>query len=47
MVTTAKATLRQRATHELKEFVVLALYLYVCLGAVILMKISNSKFGRR
>src|ERR1700710_571762 len=38
MVTTAKATLRQRAMHELKEFVVLALYLYICFGAVILMK---------
>jgi hypothetical protein len=37
-VTTAKATLHQRAIHELKEFLVLALYLYVCLGAVILMK---------
>jgi hypothetical protein len=37
-VTTAKAPMRQRAMHELKEFVVLALYLYVCLGAVILMK---------
>jgi hypothetical protein len=37
-VTTAKATLGQRAMHEFKEFVVLALYLYVCLGAVILMK---------
>jgi hypothetical protein len=37
-VTTAKPTLRQRAMHESKEFVVLALYLYVCLGAVILMK---------
>jgi hypothetical protein len=35
---TAKAKMRQRAMHELKEFVVLALYLYVCLGAVILMK---------
>jgi hypothetical protein len=35
---TAKARLRQRAMHELKEFVVLTLYLYVCLGAVILMK---------
>jgi hypothetical protein len=37
-VTTAKATLRERAMHELKEFVVLTLYLYVCLGSVILMK---------
>src|ERR1700712_3187976 len=24
--------------HELKEFAILALYLYICLGAVILMK---------
>ena len=39
-VTTAKATLRQRALHELKEFVVLALYLYICFGAVILMKMA-------
>ena len=39
-VTTAKATLHQRAMHELKEFVVLTLYLYVCLGAVILMKVA-------
>jgi hypothetical protein len=34
----AKATLRQRATHEAKEFAVLAVYLYITLGAVILMK---------
>jgi hypothetical protein len=36
--TTAKATLRQRAVHELKEFAVLTLYLYITLGAVIMMK---------
>jgi hypothetical protein len=36
--TTAKATLHQRAMHELKEFMVLAVYLYVTLGAVVLMK---------
>jgi hypothetical protein len=34
----AKATLRQRAMHELKELVLISLYLYVTLGAVILMK---------
>jgi hypothetical protein len=33
-----KATLRQRAMHELKELVFISLYLYVTLGAVILMK---------
>lgn len=37
-VTTAKATLHQRAVHELKEFAILTVYLYVTLGAVILMK---------
>jgi hypothetical protein len=31
-------TLHQRFIHELKEFVTLAVYLYVTLGAVILMK---------
>jgi len=36
--TTAKAPLRQRAMHELKELVFISLYLYVSLGAVILMK---------
>jgi hypothetical protein len=34
----AKAALRQRAMHELKELVLISLYLYVTLGAVILMK---------
>lgn len=34
----AKATLRQRAKHELKELVLISLYLYITLGAVILMK---------
>src|SRR4029077_3595355 len=29
---------RQRAAHELKEFVILTLYLYITLGAVIVMK---------
>ena len=33
-----KATLRQRATSELKELVVLTCYLYVTLGVVIVMK---------
>jgi hypothetical protein len=36
--TTAKATLHQRAKHELREFAILAVYLYITLGAVILMK---------
>ena len=35
---TAKATRRQRAVHELKELAIVAVYLYVTLGAVILMK---------
>jgi hypothetical protein len=36
--TNAKATLHQRAIHELKEFAILAVYLYITLGAVIAMK---------
>jgi len=36
--TTAKATLVQRAVHEFKELAILTAYLYVTLGAVILMK---------
>jgi hypothetical protein len=36
--TTVKATLQQRATHEFKEFAILAVYLYITIGAVILMK---------
>jgi hypothetical protein len=36
--TNAKTTLHQRAKHELKEFVILFLYLYITIGAVILMK---------
>jgi hypothetical protein len=36
--TTVKATLQQRAMHELKEFAIIAVYLYITLGAVILMK---------
>src|SRR6185312_3035079 len=36
----AKATPRQRVTHELTEFAILTAYLYVTLGAVILMKAS-------
>ncbi len=35
---TAKAPLHQRAMHELKELVFISLYLYITLGAVILMK---------
>jgi hypothetical protein len=36
--TNAKATLRHRAKHELKELAIISAYLYVTLGAVILMK---------
>jgi hypothetical protein len=36
--TNAKASLQQRAMHELKEFVFLSLYLYITIGAVIMMK---------
>ena len=36
--TIAKATLHQRAVHELKELAILTAYLYVTLGAVIVMK---------
>jgi hypothetical protein len=36
--TSAHATLRQRAMRELKELVVISLYLYITLGSVILMK---------
>jgi hypothetical protein len=34
----AKPTLRQRGARELKELVILTLYFYITLGAVILMK---------
>lgn len=36
--TNAKTTLRQRAIHEFKELVIISLYLYIALGAVILLK---------
>ena len=36
--TPAKATLQQRATHEIKELLILAVYLYITLGAVIAVK---------
>ena len=36
--TNAKATLSQRAMRELKELVLISLYLYISLGAVIVMK---------
>ena len=36
--TYAKATLHQRPMHELKELAIISAYLYVTLGAVILMK---------
>jgi hypothetical protein len=38
LATETKATLHQRAMQELKEFAILAGYLYVTLGAVVLMK---------
>src|SRR5579863_3962920 len=38
--TYAKATLRQRAGHELKELAIISAYLYITLGALILMKIA-------
>jgi hypothetical protein len=34
----AEATLPQRAVHEFREFAILTLYLYITLGAVIVMK---------
>jgi hypothetical protein len=34
----AKATLPQRAVHEFREFAILTVYLYITLGAVVLMK---------
>lgn len=36
--TTAKAPLHKRALHEFKELVLVSLYLYITLGAVIVMK---------
>lgn len=36
----AKVTLRDRVMHELTEFAILTAYLYITLGAVILMKVS-------
>jgi hypothetical protein len=36
--THAHATLQQRATHEIKELLILTVYLYITLGAVIVMK---------
>jgi hypothetical protein len=38
LATDTKAPLHQRAVHELKEFAILTIYLYVTLGAVVLMK---------
>jgi hypothetical protein len=35
---TGKASLRQKALHEFKEMIALAVYLYICLGAVLLLK---------
>ena len=36
--THTQATLQQRATHEIKELLILTVYLYITLGAVIVMK---------
>jgi hypothetical protein len=36
--TNAKATLHQRVIHELKELAIISAYLYITLGAVIMMK---------
>jgi hypothetical protein len=36
--TTAKVTPRQQAVHELKELAIVAVYLYITFGAVIVMK---------
>jgi hypothetical protein len=38
LATETKAPLHQRAMQELKEFAILTIYLYVTLGAVVLMK---------
>jgi hypothetical protein len=38
--THSKATLRQRAMHELTELAILTAYLYITIGAVVLMKTS-------
>ena len=35
---TAKASLRHGAAEELKEFLALTAYLYICLGALMLLK---------
>ncbi len=34
----AKPTLRERGVHEFKEFVVIAVYLFITIGAVLLLK---------
>jgi hypothetical protein len=36
--TTAKVTLHQRAMHELKQLVIISLYLYIALGSVLVLK---------
>jgi hypothetical protein len=36
--TTAKGTLHRRAVRELREFVILFVYLYITIGAVVLLK---------
>jgi hypothetical protein len=38
IVTTSTASLRRKAVHEFGEMAALGLYLYICLGAVVLLK---------
>jgi hypothetical protein len=40
LATETNATLHKRIMHELKEFAILTVYLYVTLGAVVIMKTS-------
>jgi hypothetical protein len=44
--TSAKPTLHQRAMHEFKELAIISSYLYVTLGAVILMKTAEGASSR-
>src|SRR5438309_778662 len=37
------ASIREKAVHEFKELAALALYLYICLGAVVLLKAAILK----
>ena len=42
-IASSKASLSERAIDELKEFVIIALYLFVCFGAVAYFKASILK----